>query len=284
MICKLYSDENGNGLPLETALTRFAYIPCYDRRLETLKDMAIEEPWGYRCPPPNIIHPHTAVLDRYIKTIFGALAYEYNNVTSCAEADQFICIREEYACFHTGLLTRKYKDIYCFLERNRLSHEYQPYVLKCFGDNTAPLIRKVEVLPQRPFFNRSPADISFDPSLEVRVDVDHILDTQENYMRIPSDLRDFPNLPLLLQAAVDLALREAKQTPRMVVPQLYHGHRIQFLLPICLYEPRVTDLVMTLEAMNGYYLAATCITPVMAYGNARTWGRPTEPWLVSAVR
>ena len=70
--------------------------------------------------------------------------------------------------------------------------------------------------------------------------------------------------------------------PVLAVPQLYRG-KIQYLLPISLLNPKETDLAMTVEPMDGYYIGNTCLNLEMAYGNARLLAKPTAPWLSMMV-
>mgnify|MGYP002238035518 CR=1 FL=1 len=69
----------------------------------------------------------------------------------------------------------------------------------------------------------------------------------------------------------------------LVAPQGYQN-QLQFLLPICLTDMEKPNLAMTLAERNGYYLGSTCLTPEMAYLNARMIARPIAPWLTSLVK
>lgn len=275
----MYSQQ----LHLDPMLKNTAFLYNYGKHLMGLVSLAQDEPWAYADPLPGFEYPETAVLDRYLKDVFRLLVYDFNRAATQEDADDLLCARTGYVCFHTGLLTKNYKDIFCLLERNRMPGGYQPYVLKGFGDNASVLIRSVDALPKHPLHNKPTIMAAFNPDMEIRIDADHILDTPENRMRIPEALRDFPNLALLLEAAVLQALKVVRHSPSIIVPQIFQG-RLQYLLPISLYQPDKTDLVMTLSEANGFYLASTCITPCMAYGNARLCGKPTAPWLASVVQ
>jgi len=64
------------------------------------------------------------------------------------------------------------------------------------------------------------------------VNTDHILGDEENFSRLPAEVRDARNLPLLLEMAEELAWRKAVVEPGIVVPQGYQDW-VQYLLPIC---------------------------------------------------
>ena len=124
--------------------------------------------------------------------------------------------------------------------------------------------------------------VNYNPEWPIRVNVDHILGDEENLSRIPANIREAQNLPLLLETAVELARRKAVVEPSIVVPQGYQG-RVQYLLPICLTDMEQPDLAMTLTIMDGYYLGNTCLTLEMAYLNARLLSRPVAHWLTDIV-
>ena len=77
--------------------------------------------------------------------------------------------------------------------------------------------------------------VNYNPEWPIRVNVEHILGDAENLSRIPPEIREAQNLPLLLETAVELARRKAVVEPSIVVPQGYQG-RVQYLLPICLTD------------------------------------------------
>ena len=79
-------------------------------------------------------------------------------------------------------------------------------------------------------------------------------------------------------AAVELGRRQALAEPGIIAPQFYHG-RMQFLMPLYLSGKSKADLAMALSIGDGYYIGETCLTPQMAYLNARLLARPTAGWL-----
>ena len=122
----------------------------------------------------------------------------------------------------------------------------------------------------------------YDPSWEIRVNVNHILGDDENVARLPASIRNGWNLPLLLETAVELARRKAQIDWILAVPQIFQG-RVQYLLPIHLTNMEKPDLAMALSINEGYYLGHTCLTLEMAYQNARLLARPTAVWLCQLV-
>lgn len=258
-----------------------AYIPNWKEQLLTLQQMALPEPWKYKVPSFERKNADNYILEKYIGAIFRQQALCHLNTVPAKEEPTYLSVQSGYICFHTGLLSTRYKSIYGFLERNRMPGRFDWY-LKGFFDDGSAALRNVERLPDKPFpcFRKEPW--GFCPGLEIRVNTSHILADTDNLLRIPESIRAFPNLPLLLETGVEMSRRIAEIMPSIVVPQLFRGH-VQYLLPISLTDPREADLAMTITPMEGYYLASTCLTLEMAYSNARLLARPTAPWLTALV-
>lgn len=267
---------------ISVKLFETAYAPHWQETLDELELLALPEPWKFANPLIERKNDTNPILEKYIFSVYQNQVMEYRNAQTPAEADKHLCARSGYICFHTGLMNRRHKSIYGFLEKNRRPGSLNEWFLKGFFDDTSTALRNVETLPDKPFSHFRTEQWGFCPTSDIRVNVDHILDEAENRDRIPEMLRDFPNLPLLLETGVELARRWATYMPSLVVPQLYRGD-IQFLLPICLHDPKQADMAMTLSPMDGYYIGHTCLTLEMAYKNARLLARPTAPWLAQIV-
>ena len=149
---------------------------------------------------------------------------------------------------------------------------------KDFCEENSPLLKYTVPLPQRPQLIMNARSEAFHPGWPIRVNARHILEDAENLSRIPQALQSFGNLPLLLDAAVELGRRQALAEPGIIAPQFYHG-RMQFLMPLYLSGRSKADLAMALSIGDGYYIGETCLTPQMAYLNARLLARPTAGWL-----
>lgn len=175
-------------------------------------------------------------------------------------------------------------------DTDKLSSQYSRLFIECmldwyftgFADELSPQLRYITPLPQKPSYYMTQYGVNYNPEWPIRVNVDHILGDEENLSRLPAEIRNARNLPLLLETAVELARRKAVVEPSIVVPQGYQG-RVQYLLPICLTDMERPDLAMTLSIMDGYYLGNTCLTLEMAYLNARLLSRPVAGWLTEIV-
>lgn len=266
---------------IQTDLFLFAYIPDWYEKLAELAEMAIEEPWKFKWAHYQTKNTQTPILERYIREIFRMQATAYNAATDQWEEQNALNLSRHSACFHTGLFTRNYKPIYACFEPNKKMDSTLEWHFQGFADDNSTLLKHSAPLPKSPLLGLHERP-GFNPGWMIRTNVRHILEDSDNQQRIPEDMRGIKFLPLLLETATELARRRAMMEPAIVVPQVFRG-RIQYLLPISLSDPERTDLAMALSIMKGYYQGETCLTPQMAYLNARLIGRPTAHWLVELV-
>lgn len=264
-------------------LFEFAYVPDWFGQLNDLKEMALPESWKFKKPAVETKNQDTPILERYINTIFRKQAIDYNSEPDKVIAQRYFRIENEYACFHTGLYTPRYKAIYAYFDRNKRGDSLRDWYFRGFCDELSPRLKYIEPLPERPVYHMSQNGVNFNPEWTIRVNVEHILGDAENLERIPAKIRKAGNLPLLLETAVELARRKAVIESGLVSAQGYMG-RVQYLLPICLTNMDKPDLAMTLTVMDGYYLGNTCLTLEMAYFNARAIARPVTPWLLDLLK
>lgn len=260
-------------------LFSFAYVPNWYSQLDMLAEMALPEPWRFKNPIYLTKNPDTPILERYIHAIFKKQLIDYKDERNHSSAADYFHIENEFCCFHTGLYTRRYKAIYACFDRNKKKDSLLEWYFRGFADELSPMLRHISPLPKKPSYYMTQYGVNYNPEWPIRVNVDHILGDEENLSRIPAEIREAQNLPLLLETAVELARRKAVVEPSIVVPQGYQG-RVQYLLPICLTDMEQPDLAMTLTIMDGYYLGNTCLTLEMAYLNARLLSRPVAHWLL----
>lgn len=270
-------------ITLAPDLFTLAYIPNWYGQLDELAEIALPEPWCFRNPIYLAKNPYTPILERYIHTVFRKQAIDFNTENDPAKKERFFYVRNEAACFHTGLYTQHYKAIYACFDRNKKRDSLLEWYFRGFFDDVAPWMKYIEPLPQKPTYYMAQSGVNYNPEWSIRVNVDHILGDPDNLERLPAEIRAARNLPLLLETAVELARRKAVIEPSIVAPQGYQG-KVQYLLPICLTDMQQPDLAMTLTIMDGYYLGNTCLTLEMAYLNARLLAKPVAPWLTALTK
>ena len=244
-------------------LFSFAYVPNWYSQLDMLAEMALPEPWRFKNPIYLTKNPDTPILERYIHAIFKKQLIDYKDERNPSSAADYFHIENEFCCFHTGLYTRRYKAIYACFDRNKKKDSLLEWFFRGFADELSPMLRHISPLPKKPSYYMTQYGVNYNPEWPIRVNVEHILGDAENLSRIPPEIREAQNLPLLLETAVELARRKAVVEPSIVVPQGYQG-RVQYLLPICLTDMEQHDLTMTLTTMEGNYCGNTCFTLEMA--------------------
>jgi hypothetical protein len=123
------------------------------------------------------------------------------------------------------------------------------------------------------------SDLLYDTELELRKNVDHIID--DNRDRFPEPFRSMKDnfqLRIALEGAIDHSVKRVERNYKTAVPQYYQGH-MQLLLPLCMTSQTKADLALAVYREGNVYLAATCLTLDMAYNNARLIARPDTEWL-----
>ena len=178
----------------------YSVIADWEDRLVTLARMAERERWTYVSVPaePSMTAP---VLDSYLRYTFLQL----HGQGKIAEAD-------ELSCFNTGLLTPAQEEIFgVFAVSERYdasrpqSHENRKWFLKLWARRGDRILTQFSRLPDLASYWSDPAHLIFDPSLEVRPNIDHIL--RQNLNRFPIELGgqvDADGVPRDLQALPDI--------------------------------------------------------------------------------
>ena len=243
----------------------FAYLPDFNNRLAELADAAEDEDWAYHNTQSN--YP-TPILYNYIRYTYRRLAEEHKIALS--EEGQF-------CCFNTGLVTESQEPIYASFEVNRVQNA-QPWFFKGWFRRGQWELTGFPELPDLAHYFDDPSCLVLDTRKDLRVNVEHIL--EQNNERFPEPYRsmDSYQLQTLLKGAIDNAKERVRRSYKTAIPQYYRG-QVQLLLPLCLSNPRRADLALVVERHQTFYRVATCLTLDMAYNNARQLTRPDRDWL-----
>ena len=108
----LYDTMEETDMTLLPDLFSFAYVPSWYCQLDELAELARPEPWRFREPIFSTKNQDTPILERYIHAIFKKQAIDFNEEKNPEKAAQYFYVENEYACFHTGLYTARYKAIW----------------------------------------------------------------------------------------------------------------------------------------------------------------------------
>lgn len=237
--------------------------------LEQLKLLAMPENWNYTRSPNPLPNP---ILYNYLLHTFARIQ-EQNKILQ----------KGNYSCFNTGLVTENQEEIFMMFKQSQNSgfRFFQGF----YKESSTPM-QSFDSLPERATYYNEAADLLFDHRLELRINIDHIIDDEENFARFPPDIRQWPKLQLLntFRGAVEHAQKRAKRNYLTAVPQFYRGKQnpegnLQLLLPLCLRYPSQADLALTVYKAGNCYAGRTCLTLDMAMNNARLITKPDDEWL-----
>lgn len=290
--------------PCMVRIFDYAKVANWDERLQALADMAERERWTYTIVPDKSPLP---VLDSYLRYTFLQ-----------ASAQGYLSETERYACFNTGLLTPGQEEIFGvfrvsdnFDSSKPIGPTNKKWFLTAWARSGDRMLTDFMALPCLATYWSNPGELIFDPSLQVQLNLDHII--RDNLNRfpqeiggklgldgVPTDLALTPDIedeagegegsavpeafevPLAtrnaLEGAMKHSIRLAQRSYRIAVPQ-YHRGKIQLLLPLYFRDPRRPDLALTLERHGKWYRAATVLYPDWAYRHARLLARPNSEWL-----
>ena len=246
-------------------LFEFAFVPDRDGRLKELADLAEGEDWGYQHTQTEYAHP----------ILFNFLRYTYRRLVE----EQKIIVSDDgqYSCFNTGLVSAIQEPVFASFETNR-REEAQPWFFKGWFRRGQWELNRFAELPDIAQYFDDPNCLVFDTRKELRVNVEHIIET--NRERIPETYRTFDSYTLqnLLQGTIESAKQRVRRSYKTAIPQYYKG-QVQLLLPLCFSNPQKADLALVVERHQTFYRASTCLTLDMAYNNARQLARPDRDWL-----
>jgi hypothetical protein len=240
----------------------FAWFTDFYERIKDLDTLVMKEDWDYKKKPTG----KNPILVNYIKHTFKKL-FDEGKVTS----------QNGYAVFNTGLVTDKQEEVYAFFQQNKFKGTIPWYFTGWRKASDRDLMR-FSKLPEIANYFQDPTDLIYDSRLDLRVNLDHIID--DNIARFPASLQsiDRSQLSVMLGGTIEDAKKRVKRNYKTAIPQYYDG-KIQLLLPLCLTSKTDADLALVVERGNNVYRASTCLTLDMAINNARLIAKPDDEWL-----
>lgn len=179
--------------------------------IEELKSMAMKEDWDYKKNPIG----KNPILENYIRHTFVKV-YEEGKVLE----------QHGYAIFNTGLVTDYQEEIYGLFQKNRRPGTIQWFFIGWRKASDRELM-KFSCLPDNANYFENSSDLIYDTRLELRPNVNHIID--DNIARFPTALQtmDKYQLGILLEGTIKDAIRRIRRNYKTAVPQYYDG-RLQF--------------------------------------------------------
>ncbi len=244
-------------------LFEFAWFPNFAQSIQELKELAMYEKWDYTSSPTG----KNPILSNYVHHTFKKV-YSENKIE----------VEDGFCCFNTGLATDNQEEIFGYLQKNKKPGTDIPYYFKGWRKSSDRDLSKFSKLAEVATYITEPKDLIYDVALELRVNIDHII--QDNRDRFPQPFNELPNhlLSNLLSGTIDDAKRRVRRNYKTAIPQYYNG-KLQLLLPLCFQSKAKADLALVVEKECGSYRASTCLTLDMAINNARLIAKPDDEWL-----
>lgn len=234
----------------------------YNKRISDLAGMAINESWSFSGKNDN------SILKNYLKYTFYKLQEE-NKVLET----------EEYCIFNTGLFNDYYEQIFVVGEKDLTPQEVK-WKYKCFCTKYELGYLEIQDYPERADYFSDPSLLVFDWRCKININYRHILEDEENKLRLPDCVTNADKPEWVLEGAVNNAIKRVIANYKLAVPQ-YFNSKIQLLLPLCFGKDNKPYLALALTKMKGnYYQGHTCLTMDMAYNNARLISKPESNWLL----
>lgn len=245
------------------ALFQFSWFPDFNKSIQELKALAMNENWDH-CKNPTGRNP---ILVNYVHHTFDKIQNEGK-----------IEVDGEFSCFNTGLVTENQEEIYGYFQNNKRPGTTIPYYFIGWRKSSDRDLSKFSKLGEIASYISDPSDLIYDTKLELRTNIDHII--QDNKTRFPNPFDTMDNYLLsnILHGTIEDAKRRVKRNYKTAIPQYYNG-KLQLLLPLCLKSKANADLALVIEKENGVYCASTCLTLDMAINNARLIAKPDDEWL-----
>lgn len=260
-------------------LYRFARMPDQEKWTEQLASLAEPEDWNrYGEDDTDGTRP---ILVSYLAHTFARLEQEERQRGRGDRVAKAEYEGRRYASFNTGLVTSQQEEIFAVFEANRPDRsDVWPFYFKWFLPESDR--RLVSIfggrLPDLARYVEDPADLIFDPDLELVIDAAHIV--EDNLGRFPFPFSENRYMARqALESQITSLRRRARRNYKTAVPQLHHG-TIQLLLPLALRSPEQADIALVVEKTGDCYRGATVLPLNWAYKNARLLTRPDPDWLV----
>ena len=249
----------------KSPLFQFAWFPDFKQALTELSNIVMDKPedWDYKGNPTGGF----PILYNYIHHTFAKL-----------ECEQKILVENDYAIFNTGLVTTNQEEIYSYFQKNKNPNTNIQWYFIGWRKASDRDLMKFRKLPEIANYFTNPVDLIYDTRLDLRINVDHII--QDNITRFPPPVNtmDSYQLGILIQGTINDAKRRIKRNYKTAIPQYYNG-KLQLLLPLCLVSKSKADLALVVEKENDIYRASTILTLDMAINNARLIAKPDDEWL-----
>ncbi len=240
-----------------------------------IKNLAEDERWNYQLHPAK---DPFVILRSYLKYTFLRLHELANHLVYSVDGSSL--------SFNTGLVTSFQEQIYALFRRRRMGETGPPWVLLGFEKASSDSFLRLfgaSVPPLASYFD-DPAQLVFDTTLPLRVNVEHV---PHDSTRFPESLNTLTpqDLAALVNAKAPDAVDRVRRNYKTAIPQFYRDGKssqgkMQILLPVSLLRRDHVELALAVDLLeSGVYLGRTVLPLDWAYNNARLLTRPDTDWL-----
>lgn len=265
-------------VPTGYHLLDWAYLGYLPNVLAELAGLALKgDRWEFKNTPRNPERPFP-ILHSYLMHTFGRLVLEKKVVVN---------EQASLAAFNTGLVDRRYEQIYALFSPNddaRCQWRLAGFCIAGEGANGQDLVRHFKPLPLPAHYFDNPIELLYDVRVgEPELDWKHvIIDRIDRYPKdfvedhlpggfrprdltqatfedrrayyvelgnaIEQDSRTYRRIMNRVKDAVDLSIKRVSWNFKTAIPQYYPRVRqLQLLLPLCLVSDEQVDMAMAVE-------------------------------------
>lgn len=246
----------------------------YNRLIQMMADYAQPELWSY---------------GRYKETdpyriLRNYFEHTYNRIE---EENKFVdSIDGKFRCMNTGLLTEYNQEIFAVFKKNDKADGLPWAFTRVHKDTDRFVVEKFSEKPQMANYLTNVNDLIYDKNLEIRFNVDHIID--DNFERfLQAGYFDKSLIHALLAYSKDVLHKKLLRNYRIALPFYYRNtqtgeSKIQLLVPV--YFPNsLVRLALVLDKRRSdddslYYEAITVLPVEWAYMDSRLIVKPDDEW------
>lgn len=271
--------------PLSLDLHEFATFPCYVDVLYELARLALPEGWRFRGrQAPEVGYANVEILAQYLEGVYRRHAASCNATEDEQEQDGHLLLRSGYACFHTGLFSRKGNQaIYALFLCDPAATKPPWWYFNRFILDGDDWFDWTEMLPHYPAIHYLPHEESFQPDWQVIIRFNTLLENHALLDRIPAKLHEPTAFRLHMQRLISSSKTMVRNRPTHMAQVLY-GDTLQYALPLFLSDDDTECALVLKPDQRRVYIGHEVIPVREAYHRARQLGPVQAYWLTKLAR
>ena len=193
------------------------FFPSYDKAVEFLAEkLADPEDWDFSDASKKTY----SILKNYLEHTFRKVQSE-GKIT--------YTVKNDHACFNTGLVTKNLEPIFALFEaykKPKVGKDTPQFCFKAFVKESDIQFLKIfpDNHPDIADFFQKPEDLIFNPSCKLIPQIDHIIG--DNLARFPVHIQalDENERRRRLEGAIEEVKKRVKTNYKLAVPQFYNNH------------------------------------------------------------